>query len=434
LKGLIMSVDVVLGLQRGDEGKGRFVDLMAKDYDIVARFNGGCNAGHTIVYGSNKVALHQVPSGIINPGTLNVMGNGVLIDPVRLCNEIDELQVKGIKVSPENLVISDMAHLTLPHHISEDEIREAGLGGQGSTKRGIAQVARDKYERKGLRAEQILDNLSGLRQAVVYGLQQTNEQRSEAGLETLDVNELADRWIKSVERLTPFITDTVSLVQKELKRGGKLLAEGAQAFGLDIEYGMYPYTSSSHPTPGGVLNGLGVNYRQLNRVIGVAKAIPSHVGGGPFVTEIKNHNLAATVRGHRGEVDAEYGASTGRERRVGYLDLPALRRAIDVTGLKELIITKLDSVPKMGPVVKIAVAYELNGQQIDTAPGSAARLTECKPVYRDFSTWSEDISEIRKFDDLPETAKQLVNFIADELGVEVNLMGVGPERDQVVRR
>ena len=429
-----MAVDIVLGLQRGDEGKGRFVDLMAGNYDIVARFNGGCNAGHSIVAGSHKVALHQVPSGIVNPGIVNVIGNGMLLDPVRLCDEIDELLGSGLKVTPENLAISDMAHLTLPHHISEDEIREAGAGGQGSTKRGIAQTARDKYERVGQRAESIVDDLNGLRQIVEDGLDRTNQQRSEVGLEQLDVHAQTERWVEAATRLKPFIVDTVDLVQKKLAAGGNVLAEGAQAFGLDIEFGMYPFVSSSHPTPGGVLNGLGVNYRQLGKVVGVAKAIPSHVGGGPFVTEITDQDTAANIRGQRGAVDAEYGASTGRERRVGYLDLPALRRSIRILGNPELIVTKLDSVPKMGKMSKVAVAYELDGERLLVAPSSADKLAKCKPVYKELPTWEEDISGVREFNDLPETAKQFVDFLAKELDVDINLMGVGPERDQVVRR
>jgi adenylosuccinate synthase len=428
-----MSVDIVLGLQRGDEGKGRIVDLIAGQYDIVARFNGGPNAGHTVANGNAApLKLHQLPSGVARQGVLNVVGNGALLDPIRLINEISEIQAAGVAVSPANLVISDLAHLILPHHISLDEIREAGTGGQGSTKRGIAFAARDKYERIGARAELITYDNDLLRQLVRQGLESVNDARQAAGLAPHDPERETEEWMAATVTLSPYISDTIALVQASLKKDKTVLAEGAQAFGLDIEFGMYPYVTSSHTTSGGAVNGLGIDPHEIARVIGVVKVIKSHVGGGPFVTEITDPALAAHIRGERGKIDSEYGASTGRERLVGYLDLPELRRAVVVNGVTEIALTKFDVLHQFGESMRIATTYELNGKILKHAPSSAAQLAACKPVYKEWPLWSEDITHVRTLEGLPKQARQLLDFLAEELRVPITMVGVGPERDQII--
>jgi adenylosuccinate synthase len=428
-----MPVDIVLGLQRGDEGKGRIVDLIAGQYDIVARFNGGPNAGHTVVNGNaGPLKLHQLPSGVARPDVLNVVGNGALLDPIRLLDEIIEVQGAGVQISPANLVLSDLAHLILPHHISLDEIREAGAGRQGTTKRGIAFAARDKYERIGARAELITYDTALLHTLVRQGLKDVNEARRAAGLEPHEPEREAREWVAGAIKLGPYISDTIALVQASLKKGKTVLAEGAQAFGLDIEFGMYPYVTSSHTTSGGAVNGLGIDPHGIDRVIGVVKVIKSHVGGGPFVTEIKDNDLASHIRGERGKIDSEYGATSGRERQIGYLDLPELRRAVVVNGVTEIALTKFDVLRRFGEQMRVAVAYELSGSTLRHAPSSAAQLAACKPVYKDWPLWSEDITSVRKTQDLPKQARALLNFLADELHVPITMVGVGPERDQII--
>lgn len=424
---------MVLGLQRGDEGKGRIVDLLAAEYDIVARFNGGPNAGHTVANGdAEPLRLHQLPSGIARPGVLNVIGNGMLLDPIRLLDEIREVEAAGIKVTPDNLAISDLAHLILPHHICLDEIREAGRGSQDTTKRGIAFVARDKYERVGVRAEILLGSANGLEKVAREGLENVAEGLESAGLPACNPVKEAKKWAQAARQLAPFVTDTVNLMHRLAKEGKTTLAEGAQAFGLDIEFGMYPFVTSSHTTVGGAVNGLGVDPHRIRRVVGVAKVLKSHVGGGPFVTQITDEALAEKMRGEKGKIDSEYGASTGRTRKVGYFDLPELRRAIAVNGVTELALTKFDVLPRFGSKMKIAVAYELDGQRLDYAPSSAALLEKSKPVYQEVELWSEDISGVRRFDDLPPKARDLLKFLSDELNVPITMVGVGPAREQII--
>ncbi|HET8669323.1 MAG TPA: adenylosuccinate synthase [Candidatus Saccharimonadales bacterium] len=428
-----MSVDIVLGLQRGDEGKGRIVDLLASEYDIVARFNGGPNAGHTVANGGGEpLKLHQLPSGIARPDVVNVIGNGMLVDPILLLEEITEVVEAGVAITPQNLMISDLAHLILPHHISLDEIREAGEGGQGSTKRGIAFVASDKYERIGVRAELIAHGLDELEAAVRQGLHSVNEARVSVGLPKHDAAAEAREWIAKTKDLAPYITDTVALLHSWLESRKTVLAEGAQAFGLDIEFGMYPYVTSSHTTSGGAVSGLGIDPHAIKRIVGVVKVLKSHVGGGPFVTEITDGELATKMRGERGRIDSEYGASTGRERQVGYLDLPELRRAIAVNGVTEIALTKFDVLPMFGESMNIAVAYNLGGKEVKYAPSSAAQLERCQPVYKKMPLWPDDITGIRKRSALPQNARALLDFLSEELGVPISMIGVGPERDQII--
>ncbi len=419
------QIDVVLGLQRGDEGKGRIVDKLAEDHDVVARYNGGPNAGHTIHVKGQTIALHQVPAGALYPDVINIIGNGMYVDPIKLIDEMDTLAGQGIKLEPKNLAISYGAHLILPHHILLDELREGGTSAQGSTKAGIAYVAADKYERSGVRAE-LLDVDSKLLEKLVAEKILKVDAKA-------DAKSIAKDWIAKAAKLKPFITDTAELLDSQLKAGKKVLAEGAQASWLDIDGGMYPFVTSSHPTIGGALNGLRFGHQYVHRVIGVLKAIPSHVGDGPFVTEINDEKLAAEVRGKKEDIDGEFGATTGRARRVGWLDLPAARTAIRDNGVSEIALTKLDSIQKLSKL-QVAVGYKYKGKELKTAPASAYMLEQVEPVYKQIEMWQGDISDAKSFDELPAGAQDFIKFLETELGVPVTMIGTGPGRDQLISR
>ncbi len=429
------GVTVVEGDQRGDEGKGRFVDMLAAEHDVVARFNGGPNAGHTVILeDGTELNLHGIPSGVANPNAVNVIGNGALIDPLKLPGEVEKLTDYGIDLTPDNFKISSAAHLILPHHIHADEIREAGLGAQGSTKSGIAQVAAGKSLREGLRAEIINNDLSGLYDAVVAGLTAQEGARDIAGLEAIDPHEIAREYVENARGLGDYITDTVLFLNNSLRAGKRILAEGAQAFWLDLDHGMYPFTSSSSPTSGGAAVGLGLPPQAIDHVVGVSKVVQSHVGGGPFVTEIKDERLLGQLHGDLHARDAETGTTTGRTRKLGYYDIPSVRRSHLVNGTDEMAITKLDWVPRFGDDLKVCVAYERKGRRISVAPDAAYKLEQSEPIYEALPNWDEDIQGVREFRHLPMAARGLVEFIEEQAGVRVSMIGVGPQRDQVIVR
>lgn len=432
-----MSVTVILGEQRGDEGKGRFVDMLARDHDIVARFNGGNNAGHTVVLPDGRVLkLHLVPSGVAHAHAINIIGNGTLINPAKLIEEITAVLGQGIKVSPKNLLLSSAAHLILPQHISADEIREAGAGQQGSTKSGIAQVSADKYMRAGVRCEIIVTDIEKLREVIVSGLEEQKSTRAELGLPELNPEEIAENYVNSAQELKQYICDTVFYLNNAIKQtpGIRILAEGAQAFLLDIDHGMYPYTTSSNTTSGGVVTGLGIPPRHIEKVVGVIKAVQSHVGGGPFITEITDDELLKKLHGDMNTVDAECGTTTGRIRRLGHLDIPGIRRSQMVNGTTEIALTKLDWIPRYGEEVAICTGYKINDKIVDTAPDTMGLTSNIEPIYEYLPTWSEDLSSIREFRELPAQAQKYVEFIEDKIGTKVKYIGVGPGRDQVIIR
>lgn len=430
-----MSVDVVVGLQRGDEGKGRFVDELSEHYDVVARFNGGNNAGHTVVLPNGEdLKLHLIPSGIARPGIMNIVGNGTVINPIKTAAEFDYLETKKVEVSTDNLMFSSGAHLILPHHISADEVREAGAGSQGSTKTGVAPVSSVKALREGIRAEMINNDIDTLHQLIIDGLSAQREPREQAGLPELDAASIAADYLHKAVRMGEFITDTVLYLNQRLKQDARVLAEGAQAFLLDIDHGMYPYTTSSSTTSGGVSVGLGIPPRAIDKVFGVAKAVYSHVGGGPFRTEIHDEDALATLHGDMTTIDAETGTTTGRTRRLGYLDLPQLRRANMVNGTDELFLTKLDWVPRYGKQVLVCTSYERKGKKLEIAPDSARKLEQSTPQYETLAGWDEDIQGVRRFDNLPAAAQNFVEFLEAKLEVPITKVGVGPNRDQVINR
>lgn len=400
------KVTVVIGLQRGDEGKGRVVDELAETHDIVARFNGGPNAGHTVVLPDNtELDLHLIPSGVAHPGTMNVIGNGCYLDPVKLLGEFDHIAKKGVTVSPDMLKISDSVHLILPQHIAEDTEREAGAGAQGSTKSGIAQVARDKYYRSGITLGNALSD---------------SEVKAS----------LPAEYQQAIDQLAPYVDDTVLYLNNALRAGKTILAEGAQGFLLDVDHGMYPFVTSSSTSTGGVVTGLGIPAQAIGEVFGIVKATQSHVGGGVFVTEITDEELLARLRGKQGAVDAEFGTTTGRARRMGHLDLPQLRRAIDVCGVTQLVVTKVDCVPRYGDTITICERYE-DGE---IAPASQFALEQQKPVYAQLPSWTEDISSVKDFAALPQNAQDYVAYVETRLATPITRIGVGPNREQVIKR
>ncbi len=428
-----MSLDVVVGLQRGDEGKGRFVDLVAGEYAIIARGNGGANAGHTVVpEGMEPLALHQVPSGIAYPDKLNIIGGGVYLDPRLLASEIGYIREAGIEVSSKNLLISSTAHLVMPHHVGFDTLRERGDKPQGSTRSGIAYVASDKYLRQGVRLESI-DTPKILLELATEGLVRLNEQLPDSKKQTKDeIEATAKKWVKSAEELKEYMADTVEIINDRLANGDKVLAEGAQGYWLDINQGMYPAVTSSSTTVAGLIDGLGVSAKYLGKVTGVAKAVKSHVGGGPMVAHITNEELETTVRGPFGKTDSEFGATTKRPRRIGYPDLVELRNAVRGDGIDELAMSKLDHLPRYGKDLKVAVSYTYKGEERLTAPTSVAALEACTPNYRACDNWTEDISGIRDYGNLPDAAKAFVELFEKELGVPVKKIGVGPGRNQII--
>jgi len=433
-------IDVIIGLQRGDEGKGRFVDMLAEDHDIVARFNGGNNAGHTVVLPDGRdLALHLIPSGIAHPHAMNVIGNGTLINPTKLIEEIADIRSKGIEISRNNLKISSASHLILPHHIYDDEIREAGIGSQGSTKSGIAQVSSFKAMRIGVRTEIIKNDINKLQEIVFDSLVAQRPFREVAGLKAIDEKAIAKQYVEDAKQMWEFITDTVYYLNQELRRAkpARVLAEGAQAFLLDIDHGMYPFTSSSSTTTGGVSTGLGVPPSFIDKVYGVAKAVQSHVGGGPFVTEIKDEVLLKRLHGDMATIDAEKGTTTGRVRRLGYFDLPQIRRAQMVNGEEDkqtMALSKLDWVQRFGEKIPICIAYERKGKTLKIAPDAAYKLEQSTPQYEYLPNWSEDIRDVREFGKLPINAQNYIKFIEEQTGVPISMIGVGPQRDQVIIR
>ena len=430
-----MKIIGVFGQQRGDEGKGRVVDMLAEECSMVARFNGGSNAGHTVVLPDGReLALHIVPSGIAHEGVVNVIGNGAIVDPVRFAEEVADIEKLNITVSPENLKVSSSAHLVLPHYKQLEEIRELGRGAQGSTKAGIADTYAAKAQRAGVRVERALGNHDSLLQVVREGLESVQMERKKHKLPPVDIENEVKNYAVAMKKLQPFVTDTSVYVNERLRAGETLLAEGAQAFLLDIDHGMYPYVTSSSTTAGGVATGLGIAPVTLERSIGIVKAVQSHVGGGPFVTEIHDEALLDVLHGDMSTIDAEKGTTTGRVRRLGYLDIAGIRRANMVNGTTELAITKLDWVPRYGKTIKVCTSYTYRGETLSMAPDSAWALEKCEPVYEELSAWDEDITEVRSFADLPAAARDYVQAIETWTGLSVTYIGVGPRRDQVIVR
>ena len=426
-----MPVTIIIGAQWGDEGKGRAVDWLAARSDIVARFSGGDNAGHTIYVNDDIFKLHLIPSGILHPQAINVLGNGMVINPVNLLKEIDELLQLGIDVSPERLKISTRAHIITPAHVALDAISERERGDQaiGTTLRGIGPAYLDKTGRRGIRTGDML-NIETFAQTIQRNIEHANQRLAQAGADLLDSDKSAQDYVHAAERLRPYLADTTRYLNQELKKGTKVLCEGAQGTLLDVDHGSYPFVTSSNPTTGGALAGLGVGAIHVKDVIGVAKAFSTRVGGGPMPTEMSGE-LADRLRGTGENFWDEFGTTTGRPRRVGWLDAVMLRYSCDVNGYTGLVLTKLDILSGL-PELKIAVGYEVDGQHHDYPPSTVEEIARATPIYETLAGWSEDVSAVRKFEDLPQAAQAYINRISQLCDVPISMISVGPERDQLI--
>lgn len=417
---------VVVGAQWGDEGKGKVVDLLAKKVGFVVRFQGGNNAGHTLVVNGKKTILHLVPSGMLQAGCVNVIGNGVVIDPAVLVHEIDTLEASGVPVRPERLVVSTEAHVILPWHKALDIAREvaAGAGKIGTTGRGIGPAYEDKVGRRGLRIADLLDD-AALSAHVANHLPDHNRRLIEwYGAAPLDGDAVLAELRPLAARLRPYARSTVRLLHEAQRANAGILFEGAQGTFLDVDHGTYPFVTSSNTVAGGACAGSGVGPTAIHEVIGIAKAYCTRVGSGPFPTEL------ADATGERlRTVGHEFGATTGRPRRCGWFDAAMVRHAVMVNGLTGLALTKLDVLSGMGPI-RVCVAYE----GVDDVPAGAAALDAVVPVYEDLAGWDEPLDGIQDFSALPANARRYVERIEQLVGVPVALVGTGAGRDDVIVR
>jgi adenylosuccinate synthase len=427
-----MPLDIVLGAQWGDEGKGRVTDLLAAGVDIVARYSGGDNAGHTVTIGDEIFRLHLIPSGIIQETVTCLIGNGVVINPAVLLGEMEGLADRGVDVSPERLKISSQAHLITPAHIALDRAHEAQRGDEaiGTTLRGIGPAYSDKTARSGLRTH-LLANPESLSDAVYEHVAEKNEWLAHFGEPLLDASAVAAEFAHFARRLAPHLVESSPFLNEALEAGQVVLAEGAQGTLLDLDHGTYPFVTSSTPTAGGALVGLGVGPTAVRRVVGVAKAFTTRVGGGPFPCELSG-DLAGRLRGTGENPWDEFGTTTGRPRRVGWLDTVVLRHARRVNGLTTMALTKLDILSGISELA-VCTAYEVDGQRLDYLPGDLAMLRRAHPVYEWLPGWEEDITGARQPADLPPNARRYVDFVAEAAGVPVSLVSVGPACDQIVQ-
>lgn len=427
-----MPLNIVIGTQWGDEGKGTITDLMADQVDIVARYSGGDNAGHTVTVGDDIFKLHLIPSGIINAGTTCLIGNGVVLNPAVFIREIEALEKRGIDISPNRLKISRSAHIITPAHVALDTASESALGKKaiGTTQRGIGPAYTDKTQRKGIRAEAFLDS-EGFADLIKSHVAEKNEILEKIyGAEKLDETAVAIQYLEYAKRLAPYLIDGVVLLDDALRAGKTILAEGAQGTFLDLDHGTYPFVTSSWPTSGGVLIGLGVGPKYVDRVIGVTKAFTSRVGSGPFPCELDG-DMALRLRGTGAKPWDEFGTTTGRPRRVGWLDIVMLRHAVRINGLTELVISKLDILSGLDEI-KVCVAYDMDGKRIENYPTTLSDLEKCTPIYETLPGWQEDIMGARTPEDLPENAKAYVAYISKEIGLPIPYASVGPARRQTV--
>jgi adenylosuccinate synthase len=417
----------VVGTQWGDEGKGKLTDILAENMDMVVRYQGGHNAGHTIVVGEQRFAVRLVPSGILHPGVTNVIGNGVVVDPRILLDELDALEARNIDTS--NLVVSGNAHLILPYHQELDVLFERHLGRNklGTTKGGIGPAYADKALRVGLRVQDLLD-AKIFRQKLEVVLKEKNAILAKVyNRLTKSADEICDLYLGAIApRLSPRIIDSVDLVHRALEDRKNVMFEGAQATFLDLDHGTYPFVTSSNPVAGGACAGAGVGPRHIDRVIGITKAYLTRVGSGPFPTELFDEIGDGLVeRGH------EFGTNTGRRRRAGWFDAVMLRHAVRLNSLTDIFLTKLDILDPL-PVVKVCVAYEVDGERLDHLPYHQSVLHRVVPVYEELTGWQTDIGDAKTLDELPPQARDYVLFLAEQGGVPISYVGVGPERLQTV--
>ena len=424
-----MPAIVLIGAQWGDEGKGKATDILGGEVDWVVRYQGGNNAGHTVVLPDGKnFALHLIPSGILTPAVTNVIGNGVVVDPGVLLDELAGLESEGVDTS--RLLLSSDAHLIMPYHVAMDKVTERYLGKSriGTTGRGIGPAYQDKVARVGVRVQDLLDEKI-LREKVEAALELKNQILVKVyNRRALDAEEIADTVLGQAEGFTHRIADTRLVLNEALERGETVLLEGSQGTLLDVDHGTYPYVTSSSPTAGGAASGSGIGPTRISRVIGILKAYTTRVGSGPFPTEL----LDASGEYLR-TAGGEFGVTTGRSRRTGWFDAVIARYAVRVNGLTDLFLTKLDVLSSL-ETVPICVAYEVDGTRIDHMPMTQSDLHHATPVYEQMPGWFEDLSACRSFDDLPQAAQDYVTRIEEISGAPVTAIGVGPGRDATITR
>ena len=424
-----MPATIVVGTQWGDEGKGKFTDLFAKEMSMVVRYQGGHNAGHTLVVDGESFALQLVPSGVLYDHIVPVIGNGVVVDPVVLLAEVDMLTAKGVDCS--RLRVSGNAHLILPYHQEIDALTERYLGKNklGTTKRGIGPSYADKSTRVGIRVQDLLDPKI-FREKLEAVLEDKNQVLTRVyNRLPFDVDELAETYLGEVrDRMVPYVTDTVGLVHEALEAGQHVLFEGAQATFLDLDHGTYPFVTSSSPTAGGACTGAGVGPRHIDRVVGIAKAYITRVGAGPFPTELFDE-----VGDHLVDVGHEYGTNTGRRRRPGWFDAVMMRQAVRVNSLSEIALTKLDVLDQLD-AVSVCVAYDVDGERHETLPYHQSDLHRATPICETLPGWKTDLTAMTEPGDLPVEARNYLDFLEDQVRCPISLVGVGPGREQFIHR
>ena len=423
-----MSNIVVVGTQWGDEGKGKVVDLLTAKLDLVVRFQGGNNAGHTLVVDGKQFIFHIIPSGILYEDKKCLIGNGLVVDPEVLLEEIEGLKKNGILISPERLSLSEKAHIIMPYHKAIDLAREAAKGKAklGTTGRGIGPCYEDKISRTGVRAVDLTEP-EILEEKVRENLKEKNFLLEKfLGAEPLEPQPILDSYLAMGEKLGPFITDVSVELEQALKAQKGILFEGAQGTHLDIDHGTYPYVTSSNPVAGTACSGAGIGPNQLHHVVGIVKAYTTRVGAGPFVTELEDE-----TGDYIQEQGKEFGATTGRRRRCGWLDLVVVRDSARLNGLDSLAITKLDVLSGLKSL-KICVGYEIDGERVDSRPASLQRMAACTPLYEELPGWQDDISGAREVEQLPEKARAYIKAIEDISGVPVSVISVGPGRDETI--
>jgi len=424
-----MSAFIVLGAQWGDEGKGKMTDYLAEEANVVVRFQGGNNAGHTVVVGDKEYKLHLIPSGILYEDKLNVIGNGVVVDPKALFEEMDYLEGVGVKVTPEKLIVSDRAQLIMPYHKTLDILKEKARGKNdiGTTGKGIGPCYTDKFERCGIRvcdlmhedvfAEKLKENIE-MKNAYI-----TKVLDGEA----LNYDEILKEYLGFAKKLSPFVQDTSVRVYNDIKADKTVLFEGAQGMLLDIDYGTYPYVTSSNTTAGGVASGVGIGPNMITNAVGITKAYTTRVGKGPFPTELIDETGDwIREKGH------EYGVTTGRSRRCGWLDLVIVKTAARVSGLTSLAVTKIDTLAGLEKI-KVCVGYKFNDTVIDYFPASLEDLAKCEPIYEEFDGWDDSVADVRSYDELPDNVKKYLARISEFTDTKISIVGVGPKRDQTMR-
>ncbi len=423
-----MTNVVVVGTQWGDEGKGKVVDMLTEYADLVVRYQGGNNAGHTLVVNGEQTICHLIPSGILHKGKRCLIGNGLVVDPEVLLGEMEELRSKGVEITPENLSLSEKAHIIMPYHRAIDLAREEAKGKKklGTTGRGIGPCYEDKVARVGIRAIDMTEP-DTLSEKIKVNLEEKNFYLTEfLNSEPLDYDSIYESYLRMGEILKPYIRDVSLEIEKAILKGKRILFEGAQGTHLDVDHGTYPYVTSSNPVAGTACSGAGIGPDKLNHINGIVKAYTTRVGAGPFPTEL-NDETGDYIQ----ERGAEFGATTGRRRRCGWLDMVLIKDSIRLNGLNSISITKLDVLSGLKKI-KICVEYELDGERVGSRPASLKRLSRCKPVYEELPGWDQDISSVRSWDELPDETKRYLLRIQELSGIPISIVSVGPMREQTI--